>query len=437
MNTFDEAGGFDDGAAVSYLGTRNTWGGEKPFFLEEADRRHHLYCIGKTGTGKTTLLRNLILQDIYAGAGVGVIDPHGDLSHDLLDHIPRNRTDDVVYFNPGDLEHPVGFNLLQNVPPSQRHRIASGIVGAMKNIWHDSWGPRMEYILYAAVAALLDCGNASILGIPRMLVDPRYRRWVVKQVKDPIVRSFWINEFGRYGPRFMQEAVAPIQNKVGQLLMSPPVRNVLGQVKRKIDPRFMMDRGRIFIANLSKGMLGEDKANLLGSLLVTSFELAAMERVDIPESKRRDFFLYIDEFHNFSTESFISILSEARKYRLCLTLSHQYLDQVRPNIRQAVFGNAGSLISFRVGERDAKVLAEEFGNGYDPEQFSSLDNFEVLAKCLSGGRHAVPFSGRTLPPLELPDGRRDVVLRRSREKYAGRRGDVEEKISRWMKRRHT
>ena len=272
MSTFENADSFDDGdAVVNYVGTRNVWGGDEPFGLEPADRRHHLYCIGKTGTGKTTLLRNLILQDIYAGAGVGVIDPHGDLCHDLLDHIPPSRTDDVVYFNPADLEYPVGFNLMQNVPPERRHRIASGIVGAMKNIWRDSWGSRMEYILYAAVAALLDCQNTSILGIQRMLVDRWYRRWVVKQVKDHVVRSFWINEFERYDSRFMQEAIAPIQNKVGQLLMSPPIRNVLGQVKRKVDPRFMMDKGRIFIANLSKGLLGEDKANLLGSLLGHQF----------------------------------------------------------------------------------------------------------------------------------------------------------------------
>jgi TraM recognition site of TraD and TraG/Type IV secretion-system coupling protein DNA-binding domain len=417
---------------IAYIGQRQNWGGTESFGLCRADRRQHVYAVGKTGTGKTTLLRNLILQDIYAGNGVGVIDPHGDLAQDILDHIPRWRTDDVVYFDPADLEYPVGFNLLQRVPLERRHRIASGLISAMRAIWRDSWGPRLEYILYAAVAALLDCENVSILGIQRMLVDRRYRRWVVEQVRDPLVRSFWVDEFDHYDIRYMREAIAPVQNKVGQLLMSPPVRNVLGQVKRKVDPRFMMDNRRIFIANLSKGQVGEDKANLLGSVLVTSFELAALERVDVPEERREDFFLYIDEFHNFTTDSFATILSEARKYRLCLTLSHQYLDQIHERIRKAVFGNIGTMVSFRVGESDAQMLSNEYGNVYTPAQFSSLDNYEVLVKLLSGGQVADPFRGMTHPPLELRSGRRDRVVRSSREKYASRRDLVEEKIDRWM-----
>jgi hypothetical protein len=420
--------------AVAYIGMRERWGGDEPFGFLPADRRQHVYCVGKSGTGKTTLIKNLILQDIELGRGVGVIDPHGDLAEALIDAIPPWRTDDVVYFHPADLEHPIGFNLLQNVPPERRHRIASGVVGAMKSIWRDSWGARMEYILYAAVAALLDCENTSILGVQRMLVDRRYRQWVVNQVKDPIVKSFWLREFENYKPLFMQEAIAPIQNKVGQLLMSPPVRNVLGQVRRKFDPRFMMDNRRIFIGNLSKGLLGEDKASLLGSLLVTSFELAAMDRVDVPETRRRDFFLYIDEFHTFATDSFASILSEARKYGLCLTLSHQYLGQLREGIRHAVFGNAGTLISFRVGGKDAKVLAEEFGGTLASREFASLDNFEVLIRQLLRGRHEEPFLGRTMPGLEIRDGRRDVVMRRSREKYATHKRVVEGKIERWLRR---
>jgi len=268
--------------------------------------------------------------------------------------------------------------------------------------------------------------------VQRMLVDRRYRYWVVKQVKDPIVKSFWTMEFENYSSQFMQEAIAPIQNKVGQLLMSPPVRNVLGQVKRKIDPRFMMDNRRILIANLSKGLLGEDKANLLGSLLVTSFELAAMERVDVPESERRDFFLFIDEFHNFATDSFATILSEARKYRLNLTLSHQYLDQLRESVHHAVFGNVGTVISFRVGGRDARELAKEFGGSYAANHFTSLSNFEAVVGLLSDGLRGEPFHARTLAPLEIRSGRRETVIRRSREKYAIRKGTVEGKIHRWL-----
>ncbi len=418
--------------SINWIGNRDVWNGTLPFGVLPEDRRQHTYIVGKTGTGKSTLLRNLILQDIYYGRGVGLVDPHGDLARDVLDHIPRNRTEDVVYFNPADLSYPIGFNLLQSVPVNQRHRVVSGLIGSMKAIWSDSWGPRTEYILSAAISALLECENVSILGIQRMLVDPHYRRWVVKQVNDPIVRSFWTREFEGYDKRFQKEAIAPIQNKVGQLLMAPPLRHVLGQVKRKIDPRFMMDHKRIFIANLSKGALGEDKANLLGSILVTSFEIAAMSRVNVSEEKRQDFFLAIDEFQNFSTTSFSSILSEARKYRLSLTLSHQYLDQVPEFIRKAVFGNVGSMLSFRVGESDAQTISREFGGSFAPVEFSSLGNFRVLAKLMRDGEQQEPFRGRTLAALKLPCGRSRLLVQRSHQRYGSRRNCVEEKLRRWI-----
>jgi uncharacterized protein DUF87 len=423
---------FADSDDLAYVGTRQVWGSRQPFGISSAERRQHVYVVGASGTGKTTLLKNLILQDIEHGLGVGVIDPHGDLASELLDTIPPARTDHVVYFNPADLEHPIGLNLLARVPQHRRHRITSGVVGAMKSIWRDSWGSRMEYILSASVAALLDCDNTSILGIQRMLVDARYRRWVVRQVKDPAVRAFWEREFERYRPDFMQEAIAPIQNKVGTLVMSPPMRHVLGQVRRKIDPRFMMDNGRILIANLSKGLLGDDKANLLGSLLVASFELAALGRADLPESKRRDFSLYIDEYHNYTTDSFATLLSEARKYHLSVTLSHQYLDQVHEKMQNAVFGNCGTLISFRVGGRDAGRVATEYGVDGQSGRFSSLANFEALVRPLPQGVAGEPFLIQTLAPLEIRSGRRDTVIRRSREQYASKRRVVEARIERFM-----
>lgn len=414
------------------IGRRNNWGHEVPISISPNDRRHHVYTIGKSGTGKTTLLRNMILQDIEAGRGVGVIDPHGDLANEILHHIPRNRIEDVVYFDPSDIEFPAGMNLLGSVPKDERHLVASGIVSIFRGIWPGFWGPRLEYILYASVAALLDCENVSLLGVQRLLSDSKYRAWVVKQIEDPVVRSFWVNEFDGYERRFLQEAVAPIQNKVGQLLMSPHVRNIVGQVKSKIDARFMMDDGKIFIANLSKGKLGADKANLLGALLVTQFELAAMSRADISEKERRDFFLYVDEFQSFTSDSFVSILSEARKYRLCLTLSHQYVAQLRPEIRDAVFGNVGSIIAFRVGHSDAKMLEQVFGESYRASQFTSLNNGEICARLLSNGQDREPFLGSTLPPIGIRHGRKDIIIRRSREKYSTRREIVEGKIERWL-----
>jgi hypothetical protein len=251
----------------AYMGMRHVWGQDVPFGLDSHDRRHHAYVVGKTGSGKTTLLRNMIIQDIAAGRGVGVIDPHGDLAHELLDYIPSSRINDVVYFDPADHEYPIGLNLLRPKSVQTKHLIASGLVSAFKNIWHDSWGPRMEWILTACITALLECENVSLLAIPRMLVDERYREWVIRQVKDPVVKSIWTQELARYDKKLWQETIAPIQNKVGQLLIAPAVRNVLGQVRSRIDAAFMMDHRRIFIANLSKGRLGEDKSNLLGAIL--------------------------------------------------------------------------------------------------------------------------------------------------------------------------
>jgi len=414
------------------IGEGVQWGTTVPLSLSSEDRRHHLYVIGKSGTGKSTLLENLIAQDIATGRGFALIDPHGGVADNVLDLIPKNRADDVVYFDPADADFPIGFNVVSNVPPEQRPLAASGIVSVFKNLWPDSWGPRLEYILYACVAALLDCQNVSLLGIPRMLSDERYRAFVIRQIKDPMVRSFWVNEFEEYDRRYRQEAIAPIQNKVGQLFMSPHLRNVLGQVRSKIGARFMMDEGRIFIAKLSKGKIGEDKANLIGALLVSQFQLAAMARSDTPEDKRRDFHLYVDEFQSFASDSFISILSEARKYRLCLTLAHQYTDQLRPGIRDAVFGNVGSLVAFRVGYVDAEVLENSFGKDFPAERFTSLSNREIYAKLLVNGQDREPILGRTLPPTGMQHQRREKLIQLSCAKYSTPREKVERRIRDWL-----
>lgn len=421
-----------DDDRISYIGSREVWGGQRPFGLEQRDRRQHLYIIGKSGTGKSALLRNLVVQDILAGAGVAVLDPHGDLAQELLDCIPPSRIDDTIYLDPADHDYPIPFNLLRAGHRASPHLVASGIVGACKSIWRDSWGPRMEYILYAAVAALLECDNVSLLGIQRILIDDRYRQWVVRQVKDPMVRAFWEREFESYDRRYLQEAIAPIQNKVGQLLMAAPLRNILGQVRNKIDASVIMDRRCILIANLSKGRLGEDKANLLGAMLVTSFQLAAMARATVPVEERTPFFLYVDEFHNFATDAFATILAESRKMGLSLTLAHQYLGQLREDVREAVFGNVGSMVSFRVGETDAEVLSREYGSEHRPGLFSGLSNHEVYVKLLTQGQSAEPFRGRTFPPLGVEYGRGRTVIERSRQRYANDRMTVEDRIQRWM-----
>ncbi len=417
---------------IIQIGEHDHWGESRPFGLSSTDARQHVYVIGKTGSGKTTLLRNLIVQHIAAGHGVGVIDPHGDLAEELLRHVPPHRADDLLYFNPGDLDFPIGLNLLANVPPAERHLVASGIVGAFKGIWRDSWGPRLEYILYNAIAALLECQNTTLLGVNRLLTDPKYRSWVVRQVQDPFIREFWEGEYEGYDQRFQREAIAPIQNKLGQFLQSPVIRNILGQVRSKVSIPFVMDNRRLFIANLSKGRIGHDKANLLGSLLTTQFQLGAMARVNVPEEQRRDFYLFIDEFQNFSTDAFASILAEARKYRLCLTLSHQYIDQLSLPVRQAVFGNVGTLIAFRVGHTDAEVLRDEFGHEFQAQQLVDLERFELVVKLLEDSANKTPFRARSLAPLGNNLGRRTRLIERSRERFASPRAKIEIRLKRWL-----
>jgi hypothetical protein len=414
------------------IGQRIGWGDPQPFGIAAVDARQHIYIIGKTGSGKTTLLHNMIVQHITLGHGVGLIDPHGDLAEELLHYIPPARADHLCYFNPGDLDFPIGVNLLADVPVDGRHLVASGIVSAFKGIWRDSWGPRLEYILYNAVSALLDCQNSTLLGVNRLLTDEKYRAQVIRQVKDPFIRAFWTEEYAGYDVRFQREAIAPIQNKLGQFLLNPVIRNILGQVKAKVSIPFIMDHERLFLANLSKGRLGEDKANLLGSLLVTQFQLGAMARAFRPETLRPAFYLFIDEFQNFSTDAFASILAEARKYHLCLTLSHQYIDQLSPPVRQAVFGNVGTLIAFRIGYPDAEVVEKELGKTFPAGALADLDRYEAAVKLLEDGTNSTPFRARMFPPVENRVGRKENLIARARERFATRRHVVEDKLKRWM-----
>ena len=408
------------------------------FGILQEDRRRHMYIVGKTGMGKSQLLENMAIQDIRCGNGVAVVDPHGDMIERILRFVPKERINDVVYFNPADLEYPIAFNVLESVSPEQRHLVASGLIGVFKKIWADSWGPRLEYVLHNAISALLEYPGSTLLGIMRMLTDKSFRKRVISKIQDPVVKAFWVEEYSKYPDRFQAEAIAPIQNKVGRFLTSSLMRNIVGQVASTINIREMMDKKKIFLINLSKGRVGEDNSSLLGALLVTKMQLAAMSRVDIPETERKDFYLYVDEFQNFATESFAGILSEARKYRLNLVLAHQYIAQLindsNSTVRDAVFGNVGTLITFRVGAADAEFMEPEFAPKLTQEDLVNLPKFQIYLKLMIDGVTSNAFSASTLAPFETPEDADSVVqsiIKVSRERYAKPREVVEDKIIRW------
>ncbi|MGC9031447.1 MAG: CxxC-x17-CxxC domain-containing protein [Minisyncoccia bacterium] len=404
----------------------------KKFGIKLDDRRRHVYIIGKTGMGKSELLKNMAIQDIVSGRGIAFLDPHGDIAQDLLDFVPKERIKDTIYFNPADLDFPISFNVMENVDPEKEHLIASGLMDVFKKIWPDVWSARMEYILYNTILALLEYPKSTLLGINRMLADPEYRAKIVGNLQDPVIKSFWVNEFSRYNQRYEVEATAAIQNKIGQFIATPLIRNIVGQEESTIDIRQIMDEGKILIVNLSKGKIGEDVSRLLGGLLVTKLQLAAMSRVNIPEEERKDFFLYVDEFQNFATESFANILSEARKYRLSLILAHQYIAQLEEKVRDAIFGNVGTIICFRIGSEDAEVLETEFSPTLKKEDLINLSKFNIYIKLMVDGITGVPFSAITLPPPKKPEKSfKEEIIKNTREKYGKFRQEVEEKIALW------
>ena len=413
---------------------------KRRFGIKLDDRRRHIYIVGKTGMGKTTMLENMIIFDIIHGHGVGFIDPHGDSADKILDFVPPERIKDVVYFDPSDLDHPIAFNAIENVEPEKKHLVASGLMGVFKKIWPDVWSARMEYILNNTILALLDYPGATILGIMRMLSNKDYRKDVVDHVQDPVVKSFWVDEFAKYTDRFAAEATPAIQNKVGQFLSAAVIRNIVGQKESAIDMRKIMDEGKILIMNLSKGRIGEDNSKLLGGLLVTKLQLAAMSRVDIPESERKDFYLYVDEFQNFATESFANILSEARKYRLALILANQYIAQLIQSVggskstavRDAIFGNVGTIICFRVGAEDAEFLEKEFAPEFMAVDIVNLAKYNIYLKLMIDGVASRAFSATTLMPYPKPGASyRDQIIEFSRQNYGTPREEVEHEIAEW------
>ena len=402
----------------------------KRFGIKEEDRNRHMYIIGKTGTGKSTLIENLISHDVQAGNGVALIDPHGDLVERVLSLIPKSRINDVIYFNPADVSFPIGFNVMEVSDDSEKHLVASGLISVFKKLWADSWGPRLEYVLRNCILALLDTPGTTLLGIMKMLVDSQYRARIVQKVSDPIVRGFWEEEFAKYPERFQAQAISPIQNKVGQFLSTSIIRNILGQVKSSFDIRDVMDNNKIFLMNLSKGRIGEDASALLGAMMITKLQLSAMSRIDIPESRRKNFFLYVDEFQNFATESFADILSEARKYGMGLILAHQYLAQLNDQLRAAIFGNVGTIISFRLGSLDARIMAMEFSPTFSADDIMALEKYQIYLKLSIDGTMSEPFSALTLPPKYI-GGNEEIITRISRERYSAKKEIIEDKIERW------
>ncbi len=402
------------------------------FGIKSDDRRRHLYAIGKTGMGKTNMLENLAIQDILNGHGTCFIDPHGDTAEKLISMIPPQRINDVIYFNPADQNFPISFNVMEEVAPEFRPLVASGLIGVFRKLWADSWGPRLEYILRNAILALLEYPGSTLLGVMRILVDKKYRSRVINYVKDPVVRSFWLDEFPKWNDRVLQEVISPIQNKVGQFITSPIIRNIVGQSKSAFDVRDIMDKRKILILNLSKGRIGEDNSALIGAMLITKIQLAAMGRVDIEEDERKDFYLYVDEFQNFSTESFANILSEARKYRLNLILANQYIAQLDEVVRDAIFGNVGTIVSFRVGAADAEYLEKEFEPVFTMNDIVNLPKYSIYLKLMIDGIAGDAFSATTLPPIQTQYAdSAEKVIRVTRERYAQPREEVEERIARW------
>jgi CxxC-x17-CxxC domain-containing protein len=407
------------------------------FGIKRQDRQRHTYIVGKTGMGKSTVLENMTIHDIRAGRGVGVIDPHGEFAEKMLDFIPQDRIKDVVYFNPADMHFPIGFNIMEGVGEDQRHLVSAGLMGVFKKIWPDVWSARMEYILSNTVLALLEYPGSTLLGINRMLSDKEYRLKVVDHIKDDVVKAFWTQEFAKYTERFTQEATPAIQNKIGQFITNPLMRNIIGQEHSTFDVRKMMDEEKILIMNLSKGRVGEGNSHLLGAMLITKIYLAAMSRVDIPEEERKDFYLYVDEFQNFATDAFASILSEARKYRLDLTIAHQYIGQLvtdtSTKVRDAVFGNVGTMIAFRVGAGDAEFLENEFAPEFMIPDLVSSAFANIYLKLMIDGATSRPFSATTLPPeLKPPVSYREQVIEESRRAYSRPAAEIKAQISEWI-----
>ncbi|MBP6857861.1 MAG: type IV secretion system DNA-binding domain-containing protein [Candidatus Pacebacteria bacterium] len=427
----------NEGERITYFGETNFRNQQTRFGIKTRDRTRHMYVVGKSGVGKSTLLENMAIQDIQNGEGVAVLDPHGSFAEKMLDYIPEHRIKDVVYFAPFDLEHPVSFNMLEDIGEDKRHFVASGLMSTFKKIWVDAWSARMEYILNNILLALLEYPDATLLGVNRMLSDKAFRKKVVASITDPSVKAFWTDEFEKYGERYMQEAGAAIQNKIGQFTANPLIRNIIGQPKSSFDVRDIMDNKKILIVNLSKGRIGEQNTSLLGSMIITKIYIAAMSRADVSYSRMADlppFYFYVDEFQSFANESFANILSEARKYKLALIIAHQYIAQMEESVRDAVFGNVGTSISFRVGPLDAELLEKVYAPQFTATDLINLGMAQIYLSLMINDIGSPPFSAKTLFPIQKPAiTYRNDVIEWTRANFAKPKDRVEENIAAWFK----
>jgi hypothetical protein len=410
---------------ITKIGKTNFRNTNLHFGIKEKDRSGHIYCIGKTGVGKSTLLLSMAISDIEKGNGIGIIDPHGDLSETILDYIPKERIQDVIYFTGCDREYPIAFNPLCSVTDEERHLVASNMVGTLKRIWSDSWGPRLEHILRNTLLSLTYYPHATLLDIQPLLLDYDFRKKVLQFITDPALLDFWYKEFNAMSPQFKSEAISPVVNKIGMFQTHTHIRNIIGQEQSSFTIAEVMNRKMIFIANLSKGHLGEDGTALLGSMLVTQFQTAALSRSKQAEDTRTPFYLYIDEMHSFVTLSFADILSESRKYGLCLFLTHQYTGQLHEDIRDAIIGNVGTIITFRIGAIDAELMKPEFNELFNTEDFIRLPQYHIYLKLLIDGTTSEPFSAYTVPVTHLRHHLKKDIIEHSRTVYGNERTIVD------------
>lgn len=425
----------DEAGRITYFAETDARGKRTPFGIKSIDRSKHVYVIGKTGMGKSTLLENMAIQDIQSGNGTVFIDPHGGTAEKLLEYVPEERMKDVIYFAPFDMDYPIAFNIMEDVGAEKRHLVVNGLMSVFEKIWEDAWSARMAYILQNTLLALLEYPDATLLMVNRMYTDKEFRNKVVANVTDISVKSFWVDEYAKYTDKYAQEATPAIQNKIGQFAGNPLIRNIIGQPKSSFDLRKIMDEKKIMIVNLSKGRVGEGNARLLGSMLITKMYLAAMSRADESATSLAQlpqFYLFVDEFQSFADKSFADILSEARKYKLNLTMAHQYIEQMEEEVRDAVFGNVGTMIAFRVGAYDAEVLEKEFAPVFTAEDLVNLGLRQIYLKLMIDSVTSQPFSASTLPPIQQP---RVSYVREitdnSRAMFARPRSEVEKAISEW------